>query len=191
MRRKVCPECSGHGIVRRWANDPLARDPSVAVCPRCDGRQTVADRRIGCLWLPLLAVVLLTTALSSPEAAGGSSGPGNRETLAGVASWYCGAGSPCTRGYSPTDPVGAAGPALRVGDWRGRWVVICAAAACTPVVLVDTCRCPGRLIDLARASFADLAAPSRGLVQVTLGHISVMPVRAPTTRITNPTTRVT
>lgn len=62
----------------------------------------------------------------------------------------------------------AAGPALRVGAWRGRLVTVC-ASSCVQVRLTDFCGCPGgRVIDLDDASFAQLAPLSRGLVRVTV-----------------------
>lgn len=79
----------------------------------------------------------------------------------GIASWYR---------YRPNEA--AAGPALRdyIGaNWRGSRVRVCARSACVDVTLTDWCGCYGtRVIDLDRASFAVLAAPSRGLVRVTV-----------------------
>lgn len=80
----------------------------------------------------------------------------------GVASWYC-----CTRGFDAGDLVAAAGPALRVGHWRGRVVTVSANGRSIRVRLVDWCGCPGRrVIDLQPAAFARLAPLSRGLVDV-------------------------
>jgi hypothetical protein len=60
----------------------------------------------------------------------------------------------------------AAGPALRVGHWRGRVVTVC-AAVCIRVRLIDLCQCYGsRVIDLSDESFGRLAPLSRGLVRV-------------------------
>ena len=76
--------------------------------------------------------------------------------LTGLASWYA---------YTPGGA--AAGPALRVGDWRGRVVRVCTASACVVVTLTDSCQCFGtRLIDLDAAAFAALAPLSAGLVNV-------------------------
>ncbi len=75
----------------------------------------------------------------------------------GISSWYA---------TGPGGLTAAAGPALRVGDWRGRIVTIC-AGACIRVTLVDFCQCPQRLIDLSRDAFGRLADPSRGLLTVT------------------------
>lgn len=72
----------------------------------------------------------------------------------------------------------AAGPALRVGDWRNSRVEVC-AETCVVVRLVDWCACykgtaRERVIDLSPDAFRRLAPLSRGLVRVT-----VRPVRAP------------
>jgi hypothetical protein len=84
----------------------------------------------------------------------------------GTASWYCGGRSACTRGY-PGGLYAAAGPALRVGDWRGRSVLVSAAGRRVAVRLIDWCACPGgRVLDLYRDAFSRLADPSRGLVRV-------------------------
>lgn len=73
----------------------------------------------------------------------------------GPASWY---------DWRPGEA--AAGPALRVGAWRGRLVTVC-ASRCIQVRLTDFCGCPGgRVIDLDDASFRVLAPLSRGIVDV-------------------------
>lgn len=88
--------------------------------------------------------------------------------VAGTASWYCGNGSPCTRGY-PGGLYAAAGPALRVGDWRGRSVQVCRLSTCIRVRLIDWCACPnGRVLDLYADAFRRLAPLSQGLVKVTV-----------------------
>lgn len=88
--------------------------------------------------------------------------------MVGRASWYCGAGSPCTAGY-PSGLYAAAGPALRVGLWRGRKVAVEAQGRRVVVTLIDWCACPGgRVIDLYRDSFSRLADPSVGVVEVTV-----------------------
>ena len=93
--------------------------------------------------------------------------PDTATSVTGTASWYCGAGSRCTRGY-PGGLYAAAGPALRVGDWRGRRVTVCSAGRCVNVKLIDFCACPSRVIDLYRDAFARLASPSRGVIRVTV-----------------------
>jgi hypothetical protein len=80
--------------------------------------------------------------------------------LTGPASWYC-----CTRGHAAGEFVAAAGPALRVGAWRGRVVRVNGLR----VRLVDFCRCPfGRVIDLHPGVFRSLAPLSRGIVRVSV-----------------------
>ena len=66
--------------------------------------------------------------------------PDTATSVTGTASWYCGAGSRCTRGY-PGGLYAAAGPALRVGDWRGRRVTVCSGGRCVNVKLIDFCAC--------------------------------------------------
>jgi len=89
--------------------------------------------------------------------------------LSGTATWYC-----CTAGYSVSAVVAAAGPRLRVGDWRGRTVTVC-AGRCARVRLVDWCQCyrgtsHERLIDLQIGAVRTLGLdPSRGVYRVTVG----------------------
>jgi rare lipoprotein A (peptidoglycan hydrolase) len=83
----------------------------------------------------------------------------------GVASWYR---------YNAGQA--AAGPHLRAllgPDWRGHRVWVCTSVRCIVVKLTDWCQCYAgtateRIVDLDRRSFAALAAPSRGLVRVTV-----------------------
>lgn len=78
----------------------------------------------------------------------------------GPASWY---DDPRKAGM-----YAAAGPALRVGDWRGRTVTVC-ASTCFAVVLSDYCGCPGgRVIDLSSTAFSRLAPLTQGVVRVTV-----------------------
>lgn len=88
--------------------------------------------------------------------------------LYGIASWYCsedprrGPVSPCTAGYPDTLDIelyAAAGPALRVGDWRGRAVMVFGPAGYSVVTLVDFCRCPNWLIDLYGDAFELICGP--------------------------------
>lgn len=90
-------------------------------------------------------------------------------TVRGTSSWYCGHGSPCTRGY-PDGLYAAAGPALRVGDWRGRRVLVSANGRSVWVRLIDTCQCYGtRVIDAYAKVWAALGVPiSRGIVKVSV-----------------------
>lgn len=88
----------------------------------------------------------------------------------GTASWYCLKGvSKCPR-VKRSGLYAAAGPALRVGDWRGRSVRVCKSGTsrCIKVVLVDWCACPNRVIDLFGYAFAKLTPRSMGLVKVTV-----------------------
>src|SRR6185436_13987978 len=70
--------------------------------------------------------------------------PDTATEVTGTASWYCGGGSACTRGYPEGTLAAAAGPALRVGDWRGRIVKVCGNGRCVKVILADFCACPRR-----------------------------------------------
>jgi len=88
--------------------------------------------------------------------------------VSGLASWYCSDTSPCTRGYPEGTLAAAAGPALRVGDWRGRIVKVCGNGHCVKVILADWCACPRRVIDLYRGAFSKLASPSRGVLRVSI-----------------------
>lgn len=86
-------------------------------------------------------------------------------TRSGVATWY---------DWRPGQA--AAGPGLRrmLGpNWRGQGVRVCAGSRCVRVILTDWCACATRsgrptLIDLDRRSFARLASPSRGVIEVTV-----------------------
>ena len=62
----------------------------------------------------------------APDAQGSSTGKSAR----GSATWYCKTGvSACHSAY-PGGYYAAAGPALRVGDWRGRVVRVCGSGSC-------------------------------------------------------------
>jgi hypothetical protein len=79
-------------------------------------------------------------------------------TLTGTASWYS------ARGL-----VAAAGPALRVGHWRGTWITVSANGRSVRVQLVTSCQCYGsRLLDLGADAFRRLAPLSQGLVRVSV-----------------------
>ena len=63
----------------------------------------------------------------------------------------------------------AAGPALRVGHWRGRTVTVRGNGKSVTVKLIDWCACPGgRVIDLYSDAFTRLAPLSAGGVRVTV-----------------------
>lgn len=77
-------------------------------------------------------------------------------TVVGTATWYCGAGSPCTRGYPAGGLYAAAGSELRA--WRGRLVRVRSGTRSVVVRIIDVCACPGvRIIDLYRAAFQQLS----------------------------------
>ena len=105
--------------------------------------------------------------------------PGGQKLLSGLASWYCGNGSACTRGYPPytcnADDgwrcYAAAGPRIRaaLGEWRGKRVWVTANGASVQLTLIDWCGCPnGRVLDLYSDVFAQLARNglSQGIVEV-------------------------
>jgi rare lipoprotein A (RlpA)-like double-psi beta-barrel protein len=93
----------------------------------------------------------------------------DRDSLQGTASWFPARGR-----------VAAAGPALRVGAWRGSEMLVCrtsrTAMACVRVVLADWCACPHRLIDLSDDAFRTLAPLSQGLVRVTVSPFRAAPL---------------
>lgn len=77
-----------------------------------------------------------------------------------MASWYA-TGGPGV--------YGAAGPALRHGDWRGSLVTVCAVGGrCATLPLLDWCACLGtRVIDLSLGAVYALGLdPSRGIYEV-------------------------
>lgn len=81
--------------------------------------------------------------------------PVSRKGISGQATWYR---------WRPGEA--AAGPRLRAAlgaGWRGRLVHVNGI----PVRLTDWCACGGdRIIDLDRRTFARLALPSRGVIEV-------------------------
>ena len=94
--------------------------------------------------------------------------PNPTHSVSGRAAWYCNNGSGCPAGYSG-GMYAAAGPGLRVGNWRGRTVNVCGNGNCINVTLVDWCACGGaREIDLFADAFARLAPLSTGTVAVTV-----------------------
>ena len=95
--------------------------------------------------------------------------PNAGNTVRGDASWYCKAGeSACHYAYSG-GMYAAAGPALRVGDWRGRQVVVCSGGNCVRVTLIDWCQCYGsRVIDLYSDAYRQLAPLSSGTTRVSV-----------------------
>jgi hypothetical protein len=138
----------------------------------------------------LLACILLAPSAPQTEIGEPLVGlPDTATVVEGKASWYCGAGSRCTRGYPASGLYAAAGPALRVGDWRGRTVTVrrlgydgpCSEGPCVQVQLVDFCACRGKLVDLYRVAFSRLADPSRGIVRVQVSWGEGAPATLPPT----------
>lgn len=92
------------------------------------------------------------------------------EGVRGLATWYC-----CTRGH-PSGLYAAAGPALRVGDWRGRGVTVSGPGGTVRVTMIDACACGhGRVIDLYPQAFRRLAPLSQGVVGVTVSWGGTLP----------------
>jgi len=87
----------------------------------------------------------------------------------GDATWYCVPGvSACHRAHAG-GMYAAAGAELRVGDWRGRRVLVCQGDDCVRVTLVDWCACAGdRVIDLYGDAFRRLAPLSSGVLRVSV-----------------------
>ncbi len=102
-------------------------------------------------------------AAAAPKSGSGSA----RNARSGRASWYCQPGvSACHYAYSG-GMYAAAGPALRVGNWRGRTVTVCSGGSCVNVKLIDWCQCYGtRVIDLYSDAFRQLGPLSAGTLSV-------------------------
>ena len=89
----------------------------------------------------------------------------------GTPTYYCWAGrSRCTRGHpdvAGNQMYAAAGPSLRVGNWRGRVVTVSASnGRSIQVKLIDWCACGGdHFIDLYHDAFVALGAPRRATVR--------------------------
>jgi hypothetical protein len=96
-------------------------------------------------------------------------GPTGKVRARGDATWYClDDRSPCHYAHSG-GLYAAAGPALRVGDWRGRRVWVCAGGDCVRVKLIDWCACGnGRVIDLYSDAFRRLASLGTGEIRVSV-----------------------
>lgn len=96
--------------------------------------------------------------------------PDTGTSVTGLASWFCRPGvSRCTRGYPASGAFAAAGPALRVGDWRGRIVTVRSGGRSIRVRLTDWCACGGgKVIDLYASQFQKLAPLSRGIIRVSV-----------------------
>lgn len=104
--------------------------------------------------------------------------PGDITTaaLGGLATWYCGDGSPCTAGYGPGDLVAAIDPSL--GIEKGERLVVRYESRTVTVRVVDVCACGGdRIIDLTRLAFSQLADPAVGQIPVSIefGGVPTLP----------------
>jgi hypothetical protein len=87
----------------------------------------------------------------------------------GPATWYCLPGVSACHFAASGGMYAAAGPKLRVGNWRGRVVQVCGNGSCVTVKLIDWCACGGgRVIDLYSDAFRRLAPLSKGTVKVTV-----------------------
>ncbi len=96
------------------------------------------------------------------------SAPAGRSAT-GVPTYYCRAGkSRCTRGHpdvAGNQLYAAAGPSIRIGDWRGRTVNVTANGKTIQVKLIDWCACGGdHFIDLYYDAFKLLGFPSKATV---------------------------
>jgi hypothetical protein len=102
--------------------------------------------------------------------------------LSGRATWYCGNGSPCTRGYGPDDMVAAIDPTTGID--KGERVTVRHGGRSVTVRIVDVCACGGsRVIDLTSGAFRRLAPLSRGVIAVELEFGGPAPTLPPTDTI--------
>jgi hypothetical protein len=95
--------------------------------------------------------------------------PGSSHHAQGQATWYCLPGVSRCPYMANGGLYAAAGPAIRVGDWRGRHVRVCLDGTdeCVTVTLIDWCACGGdRVIDLFGYAFVQLGPLSRGVLRV-------------------------
>ncbi|MFL5777578.1 MAG: hypothetical protein ACJ761_01425 [Chloroflexota bacterium] len=115
------------------------------------------------------SVVRIVPPKPKPKPTARTSSSGGSHRVRGAASWYCLAGvSACHHSYSG-GMYAAAGSELRVGNWRGRSVSVCAASGCIRVKLIDWCACGGsRIIDLYTDAYRRLAPLSTGTQRVTV-----------------------
>jgi rare lipoprotein A (peptidoglycan hydrolase) len=89
--------------------------------------------------------------------------------VSGSATWYCQTGASACHAAYTGGMYAAAGPALRVGAWRGRVVQVCGGGRCVWVTLIDWCACGGtHVIDLYGDAFRQLATLSSGALKVTV-----------------------
>jgi rare lipoprotein A (peptidoglycan hydrolase) len=88
--------------------------------------------------------------------------------LTGTASWYCGSGSPCTRGYDPGDLIAAIDRKDTPWD-KGDRLTVTSGDRSVTVMVVDVCLCKGnRVIDLSAEAFSRLAPLGLGVIPVTI-----------------------
>ncbi|MBA3583024.1 MAG: hypothetical protein H0W36_00590 [Gemmatimonadetes bacterium] len=130
----------------------------------------------------LLAVLLLATPPLPTVRTGGIPeriNPMSATSVRGTATWYCGAGSRCTRGYGPSDLVAAIDPTT--GIVRGTRLTVTSGGRSVSVRVVDVCACRGeRVIDLTTGAFRRLAPLSRGVIPVTIRIGGPRPTLPPT-----------
>lgn len=101
--------------------------------------------------------------------------PRDVSAIRGTATWYCDTQSACTRGYGPSDLVAAIDPTTGIA--KGTRVRVTSGSRSVTVRIVDVCACAGaRVIDLTYGAFSRLAAPSRGVIPVTLSVGGSAPV---------------
>jgi hypothetical protein len=120
-------------------------------------------------YLLILGMAFTFTAASySPQdVRQGREGTVTATNVVGTATWFCGAGSHCTRGYGPSDLVAAIDPTT--GYEKGETVTVWHGDRSVAVRIVDVCACPGRrIIDLTSGAFQRLAPLSRGVIDVVL-----------------------
>lgn len=112
-------------------------------------------------------------------------GAPSASTYRGTATWYCGHGSRCPKGYGPDDLVAAIDrkdSSFRKGD-RIEVRYSCGKGCLRAVVvtIVDVCGCGGvRLIDLTTGAFQRLAPLGLGVIPVTIAPADAAPTLPPT-----------
>lgn len=120
--------------------------------------------------------------VTPPEA---SKGPPAATLYRGTATWYCGHGSRCPKGYGPDDLVAAIDrkdSPFRKGDRvEVRYSCGKGCLRAVAVTIVDVCACGGvRLIDLTTGAFQRLAPLGLGVIPVTIVPAAAAPTLPPT-----------